>query len=274
MHLLPFPAAYRDFDGDEAAATERCLRDLHELTDTVAPADTIASILIEPVQGEGGYTPAPAAFLRGLRAFCDEHGILLIADEVQTGFGRTGTMWAFEHAGIVPDVVCLAKAIANGLPLSAIVSSAGAPGALGPERPRLHVRRQPRGVRGRARRHPDDQRAGARRQRGRPRRRAHVRICGGSRPRTTGSATCGGPGSMIGVEFVEDRATKVPDGETVNALIARCADEGLLLLSCGRGHQVVRWIPPIDVTGAEIGEALEIFGDALAGLPRSGGGGD
>ena len=75
------------------------------------------------MQGEGGYYPAPAAFLRALRALCDEHGILLIADEVQSGYGRTGEMWAFEHAGIVPDVVCVAKAIANGLPLSAIVTS-------------------------------------------------------------------------------------------------------------------------------------------------------
>ena len=80
-------------------------------------------MLIEPIQGEGGYTPAPPEFLRELRDFCDRHGILLIADEVQSGFGRTGQMWAFEHAGIVPDVVCMAKAIANGLPLSAIISS-------------------------------------------------------------------------------------------------------------------------------------------------------
>ncbi len=83
----------------------------------------MAAIIIEPVQGEGGYIPAPPAFLRALRAICDEHGILLIADEVQAGFGRTGKMWAFEHAGIVPDVVCMAKAIANGLPLSALASS-------------------------------------------------------------------------------------------------------------------------------------------------------
>src|SRR4029077_9798427 len=88
----------------------------------VAPS-TVGSVLIEPVMGEGGYNPAAASFLRGLRARCDEHGILLIADEVQSGFGRTGRMWGFEHADVVPDVVCVAKAIANGLPLAAIVSS-------------------------------------------------------------------------------------------------------------------------------------------------------
>ena len=273
VHLLPFPAAYRDFDGDEAAATERCLRDLHELTDTVVPADTIASILIEPVQGEGGYTPAPAAFLRGLRTFCDEHGILLIADEVQTGFGRTGSMWAFEHAGIVPDVVCLAKAIANGLPLSAIVSSralqerwgrsahgstfGGNPVACAAGLAVIRTIRD-QGLVANAAARGSELMSGLRRIAAEDDRIGDVR----------------GPGLMIGVEFVGDRATKVPDGETVNALIARCADEGLLLLSCGADHQVVRWIPPIDVTGAEIGEALEIFGDALAGLARSGGGGD
>ena len=108
----------------------------------------VGSILIEPVQGEGGYNPAPAAFLQGLRGICDEHGILLIADEVQTGLARTGQMWGFEHAGIMPDVVVLAKAIANGLPLSAIATSR-ADGALGQERPRLDLRREPGRLRGR-----------------------------------------------------------------------------------------------------------------------------
>src|SRR4029079_17406018 len=86
------------------------------------PPSRVAGILIEPVQGEGGYYPAPIRFLQELRAICDEHGIMFIADEVQCGYARTGKMWGFEHAGIVPDVVCLAKAIANGLPLSAIVT--------------------------------------------------------------------------------------------------------------------------------------------------------
>ena len=92
------------------------------LASVIAPSQ-VAAVLIEPVQGEGGYYPAPVAFMRELRALCDEHGILLIADEVQSGFGRTGEMWAFEHSGIVPDVVVTAKAIANGLPLSAIITS-------------------------------------------------------------------------------------------------------------------------------------------------------
>jgi 4-aminobutyrate aminotransferase len=271
VHLLPFPAVYRDFGGDEARATEHCLAELHTLTTTVVPPDAIGAILIEPVQGEGGYTPAPAAFLRGLRAFCDEHGILLIADEVQTGFGRTGTMWAFEHAGIVPDVVCLAKAIANGLPLSAIVSSRalqerwgrGAHGSTFGGNPvacaaGLAVIRTigEEGLVANAAARGAELTAGLRRIMAEEDRIGDVR----------------GPGLMIGVEFVEDRATKAPDGATADALIARCADAGLLLLTCGAAHQVVRWIAPLDVTSGEVSEALEIFGDALAGMPRSGGG--
>ena len=123
VYLTPFPAAYRDFGGDEELASRTCLAELERLTQTLVPASSVAAVLIEPVQGEGGFIPAPNSFLQGLRAFCDRHGILLIADEVQSGYGRTGRMWAFETAGIVPDVVCIAKAIANGLPLSAVASS-------------------------------------------------------------------------------------------------------------------------------------------------------
>ncbi|HEX7471827.1 MAG TPA: aspartate aminotransferase family protein [Candidatus Limnocylindrales bacterium] len=271
VHLLPFPAAYRDFGGDEALATERCLHELHELTSSVLPPEAIGAVLVEPVQGEGGYTPAPAAFLRGLRAFCDEHGIVLIVDEVQTGFGRTGTMWAFEHAGIVPDVVCVAKAIANGLPLSAIISShelqerwgRGAHGSTYGGNPvacaagvavirTIHEQ----GLVANAAARGEELTLGLRRIMAEDERIGDIR----------------GPGLMVGVEFVEDRATKVPDGATTDSLIARCADDGLLLLTCGLAHQVVRWIAPLDVTSGEISEALEIFGDALAGLPRSGGG--
>ena len=115
---------------------------------------------------------------RPLRAVCDEHGILLIADEVQSGFGRTGEMWAFEHAGIVPDVVCVAKAIANGLPLSAIVASRDVQAALGPRRPRHHVRRQPGGLRGRRRRARDDPRREPGRQRPRCAARSWPAACG------------------------------------------------------------------------------------------------
>jgi 4-aminobutyrate aminotransferase len=262
IYLAPFPAAYRDFDGDDDAATEASLAALRSLLASTVPPSAVAAILIEPVQGEGGYTPAPTAFLRGLRDICDEHGILFVADEVQTGYARTGMMWAFEHAETVPDVVVVAKAIANGLPLSAIATSrelqerwgrsahgstyGGNPVACAAGIAVLETIRDEglvfnagsRGVeltRGLYRLMAEDERIG------------DVR----------------GPGLMVGVEMVRDRVTKEPDGDLATALVARCAELGLLVLSCGLTHQVVRWIAPIDATAAEISEAVEIFGEAL-----------
>jgi 4-aminobutyrate aminotransferase len=264
IYQLPFPAAYRDFDDDEAAASEACLAHLDDLLETTVAPSQIAAILIEPVQGEGGYYPAPVAFLRALRRICDEHGILLIADEVQSGYGRTGRMWAFEHAGIVPDVVCVAKAIANGLPLSAIVASrdlqlrwgrgahgttyGGNPVACAAGVAVLETIR-------------DEDLVSNARLRG-------AELAGGLRELMAehpGIGDVRGPGLMIGVEFVKDRATREPDGGMADAVAARAAEAGLLILSCGLHHQVVRWIPPLDVTVAEIEEALRLFEGALSG---------
>ena len=265
VYQLPYPAAYRDYDDDEDAATEACLAHLDELLATTVAPSQVAAILIEPVQGEGGYYPAPPRFLRSLRSICDEHGILLIVDEVQTGFARTGEMWAFQHAGIVPDVVCLAKAIANGLPLSAIVTSRdlqsrwgrGAHGTTYGGNPVACAA----GVAVLETIRDEDLVANAR-LRG-------AELAGGLRELMADHPSIGdvrGPGLMIGVEFVRDRTTREPDGELPDRLSAACADAGLLVLTCGRQHEVVRWIPPLDVSAAEITEAVEIFGETLAAL--------
>jgi 4-aminobutyrate aminotransferase len=262
VYFAPFPAAYRDFDGDDDAASVACLRTLRSLLETVIAPEQVAAILIEPVQGEGGYTPAPAAFLRGLRELCDEHGILLIADEVQTGYARTGRMWAVEHAGVVPDVVAVAKAIANGLPLSAIATRrelqerwgrsahgstyGGNPVACAAGIAVLETIADEDLVANVAAR-GEELTAGLARLKAEDDRIGDVR----------------GPGVMVGVELVLDRASREPDGDLATALVARSAELGLLLLSCGLAHQVVRWIPPIDVSSAEISEAVEIFGEAL-----------
>ncbi|MCJ7711120.1 MAG: aminotransferase class III-fold pyridoxal phosphate-dependent enzyme [Chloroflexi bacterium] len=264
VYFAPYPATYPEFDGDEARATESSLAILESLMQTVISPSQVAAILVEPVQGEGGYNPAPAAFLQALRRICDEHGILLIADEVQSGFGRTGEMWAFEHAGIVPDVVCVAKAIANGLPLSAIVTSRelqerwgrGAHGTTYGGNPVACAA----GVAVLETIRDEDLVANAR-LRG-------AELAGGLRELMAefpGIGDVRGPGLMIGVEFVKDRATCEPDGAASAAVAARCADAGLLLLNCGAQHQVVRWIPPLDVTVPEVEEALRIFEGALRG---------
>ena len=264
VYQLPFPAVYRDFDGDEERATRVCLQAIDGLLKTTVSAAEVAAVIIECVQGEGGYYPAPPAFVQALRALCDQHGILLIADEVQSGFGRTGEMWAFEHSGIVPDVVCVAKAIANGLPLSAIVTSrdlqerwgkgahgttyGGNPVACAAGVAVLETIR-------------DDDLVANVRARG-------AELSGGLRELMSdfpGIGDVRGPGLMIGVEFVKDRTTREPDGATAEAVAARAADAGLLLLNCGMHHEVIRWIPPLDVTVPEIEEALGLFEGALKG---------
>ncbi len=267
VHLTTFPAAYRGFGGDDDAAVAGAMSDLRALIATEIPPSAVASILIEPVQGEGGFNPAPPAFLRELRALCDEHGILLIVDEVQSGYGRTGKMWAFEHAGIVPDVVVIAKSIANGLPLSAIVSSrdlqarwgrgahgstyAGNPVACAAGLAVLETIREERLLENAVARGAE-LRAGLERIAAEDDRIGDIR----------------GSGLMIGVEFVRDRATREPDGSLPDRLMAACVDAGLLVLTCGRQHEVVRWSPALDISSAEVSEAVEIFGETLATIPR------
>jgi len=266
IHFVPYPAAYPAFGRDAEAAGAASLEALDSLFSAVIAPSQVAGIVIEPVLGEGGYHPAPASFLRALRARCDEHGILLIADEVQCGYARTGRMWGFEHAGIVPDVVVVAKAIANGLPLSAIVSSrelqerwgrgahgstfGGNPVACAAGIAVLEVIRDEDLVANAATR-------GAELSAGLAKVAAEDDRIGDIR----------GPGLMVGVEF-RNPAAGAPDGALPDRLMAACGDNGLLVLSCGPVHETIRWIPPIDVTAAEIAEAVEIFGETLASIPR------
>jgi 4-aminobutyrate aminotransferase len=268
VYLTPFPNVYRYFGGDEEAATDGAMNALHTLLSHEIPPSSVAAIIIEPIQGEGGFSPAPVAFLRRLRDLCDAHGIMLICDEIQSGIARTGKMWAFEHAGIVPDVVCVAKALANGLPISAIVSrrelqerwGVGAHGTTFGGNPvscaagvavmktiaeqGLVANAAARGAQLTAALETimaSDERIG------------DVR----------------GRGLMLGVELVKDRETREPDTETSEALIQACADQGLLVLNCGTHHNVIRFLPPIDTTADEIARGAELFAAALRGLPRA-----
>jgi 4-aminobutyrate aminotransferase len=266
VYLSQYPSVYRDFGGDEERAVEMAFRHLRDLFHSTISPDEVAAIVVEPVQGEGGYVPAPPAFLRILRRVCDRHGILLVADEVQAGFGRTGRMWAFEHAEIVPDVVCMAKAIANGLPLSAMASARELQERWGRSAHGTTFGGNPvscaAGLAVLEEIHERDLVANAA-ARG-------AELSAGLREIASRDARIGdvrGPGLMIGVEFVRDRATREPDGATCEAVIQGCANDGLLVLSCGVEHNVIRWMPPLDVTREEIAEALGIFGDVLASTP-------
>jgi 4-aminobutyrate aminotransferase len=256
VHVVPYPDAARH-DGDEEAATAAVLGALDRLLADQPAPESVAAIIIEPILGEGGYVPAPVEFLRQLRALCDRHGIVLVFDEVQSGYGRTGKMWAFEHADVVPDVVCMAKGIANGMPLGAFVAARslhdrwglGAHGTTFGGNPVscaagiavLETIEQENLVANAAERGAElfD---GLRRIAEREPRIGDVR----------------GRGLMLGVELV-DADTRQADGALGNAVIARCADEGLLLLTCGPAHNVIRWLPPLDVTSDEVEEALTVF---------------
>ncbi len=251
-------------EGGEWRPPVRQIGSLAELTALpIAAVKQIAAVVIEPlVQGAAGMKLWPKGTLAALREWTKGQGILLIADEVQCGYGRTGRMWAFEGAAIVPDVVCLAKAIANGLPLGAIVS-----------RRELHDR-WGKGAHGTTfGGNPVACAAGlavletiraeglvaCAAERGSQLRDGLERLAATDE----GIGDVRGPGLMVGVEFVRDRETREPDGERADRVIARCADMGLLLLTCGTGHQVVRWIPPLNVAADEINEGLGIFQRAL-----------
>ena len=142
---MPYPDTYRGTYGIRPrSAAADCLSYLeNELFRRRVDPEEVAGIFIEPIQGEGGYLPAPADFLQGLQRICRKHGIMFVADEVQSGMGRTGKWWASDHAGIEPDIICTAKGIASGMPLSAIIARARRD-ELEARRARFHVRRQSR----------------------------------------------------------------------------------------------------------------------------------
>lgn len=263
VFVTPFPYAYF-YGWDEEETVEFCLKQLDLLLHSqTAPSET-AAIVIEPVLGEGGYVPAPDGFLQELRAVCDQHGILLIADEVQSGFGRTGKFFAYEHAGIAPDIIIMAKGLGSGLPISAIGASAELMNKWLPG--------------------------------------THGGTYGGGSPiaaagacasvdailedkLTENAAEMGdylisrlkeieakcpidgdvrGRGLMVGVEFTDKDGN--PDAATATKILNACLDKNLLLLICGSYKNVIRWIPPLVVSKAQIDEALEIFEAAFESL--------
>ncbi|GHJ35635.1 aspartate aminotransferase family protein [Streptomyces sp. TS71-3] len=263
--IAPFPNAFH-YGWDEATATEFALRELDQLLATVtAPADT-AAFIVEPVLGEGGYVPANTAFLRGLRERADRHGILLIIDEVQTGFGRTGRFWGHDHFDGRPDIVVTAKGLASGFPLSAIAapthlmekawpgSQGGTYGgnavACAAAIATLDVIQDEKLVENSAER-GTELFAGLREV--------------ASRYAPDGAKGIGdvrGLGLMAGTEFVT--ADGRPDGETAAQVQAAAGRRGLLLLTCGAQGQVVRMIPPLVVTADQVRGGLGIWTEAVA----------
>jgi 4-aminobutyrate aminotransferase len=233
------------------------------LKSQTAPEET-AAILVEPVLGEGGYVVPPASFLRGLREICDEHNMLLIMDEVQSGLGRTGRFFALEHFGVVPDVLVMAKGLASGLPLSGIAarrefmdrwqpgSHGGTYGgnvvACAAAEATVRVLQEEGLVENAAR-------LGERLL-------ARLRALQDDHP---GLGDVRGLGLMIGVEFVVPGG-RTPDKNRTKAIQRACLEAGLLLLTCGTDDNIIRWIPPLVTSEEQLEEALDIFERALDGV--------
>ena len=260
VFVAPFPYAYY-YGWDEATTIDFCKKQLDLLLCGQTAPDETAAIIIEPVLGEGGYVPAPAAFLHHLREVCDAHGILLIIDEVQTGFGRTGKLFCFEHAGVKPDIIVMAKGLGSGLPLSAIASSADimnrwTPGTHGgtygggstlagaAALATIEVIREEGLLNNTIDR-------GAQLTEGLKELQKKFPVIGDVR----------GPGLMIATEF--SQADGSPNAEDTSLMVKACIKRGLLLLSCGSYKNVIRWIPPLVVTEEQIDESLAIFESAL-----------
>jgi 4-aminobutyrate aminotransferase len=258
VFVAPFPYAYH-YGWDEDTAIDFCLRELDLIFKTQTSPDETAAIIIEPELGEGGYIPAPARFLRELRQICSHYGILFIADEVQTGFGRTGKFWGFEHADIVPDIIVMAKGLGSGMPISAVASSrelmshwgvgshggtygggalATATGVATVETIRDEHLPENAAV------------MGERLMDGLVELQGRYSVIGDVR----------GRGLMVGTEFTRNGQ---PDKDITKAVQKACVDRRLLLLTCGSYENVIRWIPPLVVNESQIDEALTVFEDAL-----------
>jgi 4-aminobutyrate aminotransferase/(S)-3-amino-2-methylpropionate transaminase len=256
VYRVPFAQEYRGPDAADAlAALERALV-------TQVAAESVAAIVIEPVQGEGGFVVAPPEFLAGIRKICDDNGIVLVIDEVQTGFGRTGKLWGIEHYDVEPDLMCVAKSIAAGLPLSGVLGRAEIMDA------------------------PDDSAIGGTyvgnpvaqaaalavldvfEEDGLVERAAQIGETMRERmldwqQRWPAIGDVRGLGAMLAIELVEDPATKAPAAELATKVAEAAGERGLLLLKSGIYSNCIRVLVPLVISDAQLDEALGVWEDAL-----------
>lgn len=275
--VVPYKAGFGPFPGEvfhapfpndyHGISTEEALRYLDTLLKTEIDPARIAAMIVEPVQGEGGFNVAPAEWLQALRKICDDYGILLIADEIQTGFARTGKMFAIEHSGVQPDMMTMAKSLAGGFPLSAVTGSAevmesAAPGGLGGtyaggpmacaaglavietiEEEGLVARAEALGT-------LMTDRLTAMAQK-------NSLSCIG---------TVRGLGAMVAMELVTDRDSRAPAADLTKKLVQEVAKKGLILLACGTRGNVIRFLVPLTASDALVNEGLDIVESTLEEL--------
>jgi 4-aminobutyrate aminotransferase/(S)-3-amino-2-methylpropionate transaminase len=256
IYRVPFAQDYRGPSAREAlAALERTLV-------TQVAAEEVAAIVLETVQGEGGFVVAPPEFVQGVRRICDDNGIVLVVDEVQTGFGRTGKMWGIEHYGIEPDLMCVAKSIAAGLPLSGVLGRAeimdapgdsaiggtyvGNPVAQAAALAVLDVFEED-GLVDRAAQIGD----------------AIRERMQAWQQRWPAIGDVRGLGAMLAIELVEDPATKAPAAELATKVAEAAGERGLLLLKSGIYSNCIRVLVPLVISDAQLDEALGVWEDAL-----------
>lgn len=266
IYRAKFPYYYRNPKGlPQESAVDYYMKSISDVFEQCAPANTIAAVVVEPLQGEGGFIPAPIEWVKAVRKVCDDNGILLIADEVQSGFCRTGRMFATEYwkeAGVCPDIIATAKSIAGGVPLSAIIGAqevmdAPAPGTIGGtycgnalacaaalkvieimERDHLAERSCEIGEKVMAR----------------YRKMKDTYECVGD---------IRGLGGMIGIEFVTDKESKTPDAALTKAIINDCAQHGLMVEGAGTYGNVIRFLAPLVMTDEQLACGLDILENAI-----------
>ena len=263
IYRLPAPNLYRTPAGmTPEQFLDYCCDNLDHAFIAQVEAEAVAAILIEPVQGEAGFVPMPARFLQKIRALCTKHGIVMIADEIQCGFGRTGKLFAIEHAGVAPDMITMAKSLGSGMPISAVTGRAdlmdaphvGAIGGTYGGNPLAAVAAL-----------------------------ATVRLINSpeflARANVVGEILRGrldtwkarfgaigdvrGLGAMRVVEFVKDRTTKVPDPELALKIIREGVANGLVLIRAGLFSNCIRLLPPIVMTDAQLAEGLDVLEAAI-----------
>ena len=254
---VPFPCAYH------AVSPQQSIAAIEQLFKADIEPGRVAAIIIEPVQGEGGFYIAPPDFLRSLRALCDTHGIVLVADEIQSGFARTGRMFAFEHSGVEPDLMTVAKSIAGGVPLSGVVGKAtimdappagglggtyaGSPLACAAALAVLDVMEEEQLC-------------------------ERARVLGAlimtrlkaMQAKSPAIGEVRGLGSMIAMELVKNRRADQPDADLTRALVQAAAARGLVILSCGVYGNVIRLLAPLTISEALLNEGLDVLEAALA----------
>jgi 4-aminobutyrate aminotransferase/(S)-3-amino-2-methylpropionate transaminase len=262
IYHIPYPIEYH------GKTTEDSLQALDTLFKSDIEPSRVAAMIIEPVQGEGGFYAAPTKFLQALRRICDEHGIVLIIDEIQSGFARTGKFFAFEHAGVDPDLVTVAKSLGGGMPLSGVIGKAEImdapmPGGLGGtyggppvgcaaglavldiiEKEKLAERAAAIGKK--------------------------IGAWGAALQKVTG---CVGDvrtmGAMSAIELVKDGDAAQPDPELTKAIVAEAMKKGVILLSCGARANVIRFLPALVISDKLLDEALSVVRECVVGLSNS-----